>query len=837
MVRTTNVRRYSKLLSWASRRCADVGNLLRDIRQACRTISRMPVLASVVVLSLGAGIGVNTTVFSWIQTFVFNPLPGVAKSGSLHFIEPITDTGAYPGASWLEFRDLRDRIKSFQDLTAFRMVPLYVGVPGRTERAYGQLVAGNFFDLLNLKPTAGRLLQAADVTRPGGEPVVVISYDYWQSHFSGADSAIGSTLRVNDASVTVVGVAPREFQGSILGLSFDMWMPATMATVLVPGSTELDDRGQRGYAVMGRLGAGVSREQAQQEVAAAMTKLAAMFPQTNRNITGDVLKFFDAPRGPQRFFASALWFLQVVMLLLLLTVCGNTANLVLAQAMSRQKEAGVRLALGARPFALVRLILTENLLLALAGAVIGVLIAIWGTEALRAVPMTGAFPIKFQTGIDVGTVTFAAVLALLCGILFGTPPAAQLAGLEPLAALSVTPQMSSRSSLRSLLMGAQLAMAVVVLAAAALFYQSFRETKWIDPGFRTEGVLLAAYDLSGRIEATAGPDETARNDAARTFASRLVARLRDEPAVEAAAISLSVPLDIHGLPRRTFRVEGTARPDGQLDDALQNVVTPGYFSTLNIPIREGTDFVSLDDRSAPRQVIVNEAFVAKYLADGHVLGRQMESRDRKYTIVGVVATTTYDAFGEPPTPIIYFSYRDRAYWNGEVHLRSRPGMENALAEAVRTAVQSLDPELPIYNVRTMTEHIDRNLILRKVPARMFVVLGPLLLLLAAIGVYAVVAYTVSQRTTEIGVRLALGATAIRVTYDTAIDSFRTALTGIVTGSFVVVLVDLHLIRGGARDVPAIIGVPILLMVVSAAACWLPARKAASMAPFAALRKD
>ena len=186
---------------------------------------------------------------------------------------------------------------------------------------------------------------------------------------------------------------------------------------------------------------------------------------------------------------------------------------------------------------------------------------------------------------------------------------------------------------------------------------------------------------------------------------------------------------------------------------------------------------------------------------------------------------------------MYFSYRDRTYWNGEVHLRSRPGMENALADAVRTAVLSLDPELPIYNVRTMTEHIDRNLILRKIPARMFVVLGPLLLLLAAIGVYAVVAYTVSQRTTEIGVRLALGATSARVTYETAIDSFRTALTGIVAGSFVVVLVDLHLIRGGAKDMPAIIGVPILLLVVSAAACWLPARKAASMSPFAALRKE
>jgi putative ABC transport system permease protein len=797
----------------------------------------MPVLASVVVLSLGAGIGVNTTVFSWIQTFVFNPLPGVAESGSLHFVEAITDTGAFPGSSWLEFRDLRATSRSFRDLTAFRMVPLYIGTPGHTERAYGQLVAGNFFDLLELKPAAGRLIQPADAVRPGAEPIAVISFDYWQSHFAGAAAAIGSTVRVNDATITVIGVAPKAFQGSVLGLTFDMWMPATLATALVPGSTELEDRGQRGYAVMGRLAKGVSKEQASKEIAAVMANLAAAFPATNQKVTGDVLKFFDAPRGPQRFFASALWFLQVVMLLVLLTVCGNTANLVLARAMSRQKEAGVRLALGARPIALVRLILTENLLLALGGAVVGVLIAVWGTEALRAVPMTGAFPIKFQTHVDAGTVAFAGALALLCAVLFGTPPAAQLSALEPLAALGVSPQMSSRSSLRSLLLAAQLATAVIVLAAAALFYRSFSETKSIDPGFRTEGVLLAAYDLNGRLEALAGPDDAARNNAARIFASRLVARLRQEPAVESAAISASVPLDIHGLPRRSFRVEGTARPDGQLDEALQNVVTPGYFETLKIPFRSGTDFLSLEDPSPVRQVIVNEAFVAKYLGAGTVLGRVIESRNRPYIVAGVVATTTYDAFGEPPTPIIYFSYRDRTNWTGEVHLRSRPGMENALAEAVRTAVQSLDPELPVYNVRTMTEHIDRNLILRKIPARMFVVLGPLLLLLAAIGVYAVVAYTVSQRTTEIGVRLALGATAARVTFETAIDSFRVAVNGIVLGSLIVVLIDLHLIRGGVKDVPALIGVPLLLVLVSAAACWLPARKAAALAPFAALRKD
>ncbi len=264
----------------------------------------MPVLATVIVVSLGAGIGVNATVFSWIQTVVFNPLPGVSGGRDFHFVEAVTETGAYPSSSWREYRDLGERLGTFTELTAFRMAPLYVGETGRTERAYAELVAGNFFDVLGLQPARGRLLTKDDAARPGADPVAVISYDYWQSHFGGADDVLQQTLRANDQVLTIVGVAPRDFQGSILGLSFDAWVPATMAPVLFPGSAELDDRSQRGYAVMGRLRPGATVAQAQDEAGAAMRELAAAFPASNTKVTAEVLRFFDAPRGPQRFLAT-----------------------------------------------------------------------------------------------------------------------------------------------------------------------------------------------------------------------------------------------------------------------------------------------------------------------------------------------------------------------------------------------------------------------------------------------------------------------------------------------------------------------------------------------------
>jgi predicted permease len=524
----------------------------------------------------------------------------------------------------------------------------------------------------------------------------------------------------------------------------------------------------------------------------------------------------------------ALGFLQAVMLLVLLAVCGNTANLMLARASSRHREIGVRLALGAGPFRVVRLMLVESLVLALGGALLGVLIAVWGTDALRAMPAYGAFPLRFQTRVDSLGLAVALLLGVGSGLLFGAAPAVQLARVDLQRALRIGVGVGGRSVVRNALMGIQVGLALLVLAVAALFFQGFVETRDTDPGFRSEGVLLATYDLTGRFD-----QDTYR----RQFAARLLERLHTSPAVESSGISSSVPLDIHGLPLRSFLLEGRAQAQAAPDQALANTVTPGYFRTMGIPFVAGADFADLDDASAPPQAIVNEEFVRRFAAGAEPVGRRLESRGRTFVIAGVVRNSLYEAFGEPATPIIYFSYRDRASAMGEVHLRARAGAELALASEVQRAVHDLDPSLPVYNIRTLTEHIDRNLMLRRIPARMFVVIGPLLLVLVAFGIYGVVAYVVAHRTAEIGVRLALGASTRRVVRQIVGESFRPIAIGAFLGWAGALVIDMHLFRGASLDLVVLLTVPAILLGVALFASWLPARRASAVDPVATLRSE
>ncbi len=798
------------------------------IRHAFRTIGRMPGLAAVVILSLGVGIGVNTTVFSWIQALLLKPIPGVDDSGSFYNIDPKSDTGSYPGVSWAEYQDLKPRLQSIEELVVSRMAPLNVGEPGRTERTYAQLVSGNLFSALHLQPVAGRFITSSDTARPGAEPVVVLSHDYWQTHFAGSPSAIGQTIRVNDFELTIIGVAPKDFQGTILALQFDLWVPATLAPALFAGSTELVDRNQRGYSAIGRLRKGANEASATGEFVAAMRELATSFPESNGRISGELMPYWRAPRGPQMMFITALGVLQGVMLLVLLAVCGNTANLVLARASSRYREVGVRLALGAGPGNVMRLMLTENLLLGIFGAIVGILIAWWGTEALRSMPPYGAFPVRFQTSLDALGLAFAVLLGIGSGLLFGAAPALQLGRVDPQQALRSGSRSSGRSAMRDALMALQCGLALLVLTVAGLFFQSFVETQDTDPGFRVEGLLLATYDLSGTVTTDEYP---------RQFATDLLERLHRVPSVQSVALANSMPLDIHGLPLRGFTLEGRAQTTAQQEAALSNIVSPGYFQTMNIAFVAGEDFVNMSDRSMPPQVIVNEEFVRRYVAPADPLGRRLKNGEQTYTIAGVVKNSTYDAFGEPPTPAFFFSWRDRARWLGEIHLRARPGSETMLASELQRAVREIDASLPVYNIRTMAEHIERNLFLRKIPARMFLVIAPLLLILVAIGIYAVVSYTVSQRTTEIGIRIAMGATSNRVVKQIVKEGLIVVSSGLFLAWVIAGMVQTHLFNAGPGAWTVLMAVPALLFGVAALACWLPARRATTVDPVVALRSE
>jgi len=809
-------------------RTMQIEQVWRDLRHALRVIARMPLLAAVVIISLGVGIGVNTTVFSWIQLFVFDPLPGVRAGGTFELVEPRAETGTYPGTSWVEYRDLRERMPAFEDLLAFRMLPVNVGETSRTERTYALLVSGNYFSALDLRPALGRFLRPEEASRPGGEPVVIVSHDYWQTRLGGTLDVLERTIRVNDRDLTVVGVTPDGFQGTVLGLQFDLWMPATLATAILSGTRELEDRNLRGYSVMGRLKRGANRAEAQAQFDSVMQELARTFPAANQTMKGEVLPFWQQPRGPQRMFLQALFILQGVMLLLLLAVCGNTANLLLARASARKREIGVRLAIGAGPWRIVRLLIVENLVLALAAAAVGTVIAVWGTQALRSVPLSTALPVRFQTSVNLLGLTFATLLGMGCALVFGAAPALQLARVDPQLAMRSGERTVSRNRMRNVLMATEVALAIAVLVVAGLFLQSFRDTQSTDPGFRREGVLLATYDLSG------GEVDDA---AAREFARRVVDKARALPGVEMASLAASVPLDIHGMPLRTFALEGRASDPERPDRAISNIVSPGYFSTLGISIVRGRDFADLADTTSPLQVVVNEAFVQHFLQGLQPIGRGLESRERRYTIAGVVRNSTYESFGEAPTPMLYFSYRDRPWRSAEIHVLTRPGSETLLAPELRRIVRELDPALPVYNVRTMTDHVETNLFLRRIPARMFAVLGPLLLVLAAIGIYGVVAYTVAHRTAEIGLRLALGATPGRIVRQVIRESLTVILMGAAVGWIAVFVVSAHINRGAPFDFAAFVGVPALLLAIATFACWIPARRAAAVDPMLALRQD
>jgi predicted permease len=805
-----------------------IENLLGDLRNAGRSISRMPGLAAVIIISLAIGIGVNTTIFSWIQMILFQPLPAVSGASNFLLVEPRSETGGYPGSSWLEYRDLQAQVPALRDIVASQMVPFNVGAPGQTERTHGQLVSGNYFSALGLKPMIGRFIRQEEAERPGAESVVVISYDYWQTRFRGAPEAVGQKLRVNDRDLIVVGVAPREFQGTMVPLKFELWVPATMTPALLGGVRDLEDRSSRGFSLIGMLRATATRQQAQAEFTTAMAQLARDYPDASAGIGGEILSFWEAPRGPQRLLISGLAILQGVMLLLLLAVCGNTANLMLARGSTRQREMAVRVALGAGRWRIVSLVLSENMLLALLGAGLGAAFAVWGTTALRIAPMIGAIPILFPTKVDQFTLAFAILLGAACGLIFSAAPALHLVRLDPQEGLRSSSNTPPRSRARKVLMGVEVGLAMVVLIAAALFLESFRSARQTDPRFRPEGVLLAAYDLSGR-----NPNEASE----REFAARLLERLRSLPDVEAAAIATNVPLDLHGIPRRSFTVQGRVRTEPGQDRAISNTVTPGYFKVMAIPLLQGNDFAEMADRAVPAQAIVNEEFVRRYLNGASAIGRRLQTRAGSFAIIGVVRNSAYDAFGEPPQPAVYFSYRDRPADQGEIHLRTRSGNETALTSEARAVLRDLDPMLPLYDVRTFSQHIERNLYLRRIPARMFVVLGPLLLGLAAIGIYAVVSYAVAKRTREIGVRLAFGATGGRVVLQIIRENLNAIAWGTAIGWVLALVISVRVMAKGPVNLPVFLGVPAILLSVATLACWIPARRASRIDPMAALRHE
>ncbi len=801
--------------------------MLFNLRTAFRTLTKTPGLSLVVILSLAIGIGANTVVFSWLKSSVLHPLPGVTAPVLL--VETKDDTGTYVSTSWLEYQDLRELLPSFRLVAAQRTRLLQLGQPDHAAPVYAELVSANFFATLGLEPRLGRFFRADEATSPGSAPVAVISHDFWQRNFSRAPDAIGRPLLLNGRTFTIIGVAPKGFYGGYNSLALDVFVPATMAGELVAASTELTRRENRPYVMLAQLRPGITLAQARGELAAAAQHLIAAHPETNRGLGFELLPLWRSPRGGVTMVVSLVT-LQVFAVLILVVVCANTASLLLARASVRRREIGVRLALGAGPTRIIGQLLLESVCLALVGAAAGLVAALWGIDLLASMPLPGGLPIRLAPALDWTSLAFAAGVATASGLAFGLAPALQLARGDVLSALAGGRGVGGRNRLREVLVGLEVAVALVVLVLAGLFLQSFRNALAASPGFDSGRVLLAGIDLGGRgYNAKTGG----------TLLDELLPRLRALPGVTGAAAANYVPLDMHSSATGVISIEGREfDPNRKI---LYYSVTPGYFSTLGIPLVSGADVAPMARTDLPLDAVIGDEMARRYWPGEDPIGHRFEVNGSTYVIAGVARTPKLARINEAPRPAAWLTMRNQFVSAPILQIRAGDGDPRALLSAVRATIHGLDPELALLDPRSFTQHIGNNLFVERLPAQLLLVLGPLALLLAAIGLYAVVAYTVGQRTQEIGVRVALGATPTRLVALMMWQSLRVVLVGGALGWAGAAAVGWFLrdrFVGVSFGDPLIsAGVPALLLAVATLACWLPARRATKVDPMVALRAE
>jgi len=804
--------------------------MITDLKHAVRRSLRNPILSAVIVLSVGVGIGANSTVLAWIRGSLFHPLPAV--NAEVVALEARTRAGLYVDSSWLEYRDLCERLPSFSGVFAQRITELNLGEPRNGERVWAELVSGNFFSALGLRPALGRFYLPEETAQPGGGSVIVVSEKFWRTRYAGAEDAIGRTLMLNNHPFTIIGVAPRGFHGGLPNFAFDVWVPATMARELSSASNELTDRSVRNYVVEAVINPGTSRAQAIAQLASVSRALAAEYPETNAEIAYEVVPLWQSSWGGS-LLTGALGTLQILTLLILIVVCVNSASLLLSRASTRRREIGIRLAIGARPGSIMRLLLAEGLLLAVTGSAVGILLSVWGVDAVRQIPLPAGLPVNLQIQFDLINALVTMGIGAGCGILFGMAPGLQLARTDLQDSLrGGRGAVGSKNRMQQLLVASEVAVAMLVLVLAGLFLKSYRHTYSLNPGYSASGVLLAEIDLAGRDYSP---------EAGRRFLRDLLARLREHPNVESVAAASSVPFSIDGLFRSPVQIEGTPPVPGSVDQALYYHVTPDYFATMGIPMLAGVDLAPLDGNARAPDAVINEEMARRYWPDVSPLGRHFTLNRVRYEVVGVGRNSKYETMAEPAKPLAWLTLRERTAFRPTLHIRVRSGDPEALLGDVRATVDRLNPQVPLLAPRSFARHFDQNMILSRVPAQLLAMLGPLGLALAAIGLYAVIAYSLAQREREIGVRLALGAKPQGVVLLMIWQGLRIVFAGAAIGlilSFLAGFLLENFLVGVPLGDPLIYGgVPALLLFTALLACWFPARRAAKVDPMIALRAE
>jgi macrolide transport system ATP-binding/permease protein len=808
---------------------------LQDLRFGLRMLRRNPGFSILAILCLTLGIGANAAVFSWVEGILFRPYPSVAHQEQLFALTGTARGESGPtGISWPDILDLQRSCTLVDSFIVTKIMGTTLSVGERAEVTTGSIVSANYFDAIGVHPILGRGFEPGEDSGRNAHPVTVISYQLWQGRFKGDPQIIGKTQRLNNVVHSIVGVAPEGFYGTFVGWAMQFWVPASMEENFEAGGYKLEDRGARWIESYVRLKPGVSRVQAQQEISAVAKRLEAEYPDTNRGRGIMLWPLWQTPFNNANTLLPTLEIMLAVVVFVLLIACANVGNLLLVRAFARRHEMTVRLAIGAGRGRLLRQLFTEGLILSTFGAAGGLLVAHWCRHALVLLfPARGGVAMHLPGEIDWRVLALSAGVCLLATLLLGLVPALQTGKIDLAGALKAESSGvvggGGRAWVRSGLVLVQVSLSFVLLVGAGLLLQSLQRIRNTSPGFSTRNVLDTGVNLTA-----AGYDAPR----AQSFQDELLQRVKALPGVESAAFGRMTPLSYGSFSSTAIAVDGYQPPLEEQPIVEYNEVGPAYFTTMGIPLVSGREFVRADDEKTALVAIVNETMAAKYWGGKNPLGERVQVKGRWMQVVGVAKDSKYQSVRETPQAFFYVPLRQNFSRGAGLFIRT-PLSPERMATALAREVHALDGNLALFEVITLQEQLERSTSPQQVAVTLVGVLGGLALLLAAIGLYGVMSYAVSQSTRELGLRMALGAGASNLLRLVLSRGLALTAGGVALGMAVALtltrLLGNLLYKVSPRD-PLAFGSALVVMTMAAlAACFLPAWRATRTDPARALR--